>query len=172
MAGEIDPEGRKRRKLRLARRTGKYIVPGVNFLWSADGHCKLAHFGIEIYGAIDAYSRYIIWMHIGATANTSYGVMIDYLDTVLRTGFRPYVLRTDKGSETRMLADLHHALCEIDTPGIRIESTYCYGTSTSNTKIESWWQQLTRAVIHRWKVSKRNINEFQWMSAWPFWYHN
>ena len=153
MAGNLDPEGRKRRELRAARRIGKYIVPGVNYLWSADGHCKLEHWGIEIYGAIDAYSRYIVWLHIGASAKTAYGVMVGYLDVLLRTGSRPYLLRTDKGTETRMLANLHHAVCELDTPGIKIENTYCYGTSTSNTKIESWWQQLTRTVVHRWRVS-------------------
>lgn len=153
MAHELDPDGRQRKEARVERRTGKYITPGPNYLWAADGHCKLEHWGIEIYGAIDAFSRYIVWLHIGASAKTAYGVMVDYLDVVLTKGVRPWILRTDKGTETRMLANLHHSLVEQDHPGIPIEKTYCYGTSTSNTKIESWWQQLTRTIVHRWRVS-------------------
>jgi arginine repressor len=52
-----DPEGcHERRRSHKARR-GKTLIPGPDHIWSLDGHCKLEHYGIQIYGAIDAYSR-------------------------------------------------------------------------------------------------------------------
>ena len=35
-----------------------------------DGHDKLARFGIEIYGCVDAYSRKIIWFFVGSSNRT------------------------------------------------------------------------------------------------------
>jgi hypothetical protein len=48
------------------RKKGKYIVPGPDFVWCIDGYMKLELFGIEIYAAIDGYSRYIIWTYVGS----------------------------------------------------------------------------------------------------------
>jgi hypothetical protein len=54
-----DPTGTKTRKPEAKRkRRLEYIVPGPNFLWSIDGHDKLANYGIEIYAAIDACEFY------------------------------------------------------------------------------------------------------------------
>ena len=39
----------------------RYITPGPNFLWHVDGWDKLAHFGIFIHGAVDGFSRRILW---------------------------------------------------------------------------------------------------------------
>ncbi len=36
---------------------GSYHAHGPNFVWCVDGHHKLSMYGIEIYAAIDAYSR-------------------------------------------------------------------------------------------------------------------
>ena len=56
----IDEEGVQRRKAkRLLRR--RYCTPGPNFLWHVDGNDKLKPFGFAIHGAIDGYSRKILW---------------------------------------------------------------------------------------------------------------
>lgn len=56
---EIDPVGIIERPFGLQRTPrGLYQVPGVNFVWSVDGHHKLSDYGIEIYAGIDSYSRY------------------------------------------------------------------------------------------------------------------
>jgi hypothetical protein len=41
-------------------RLENYVTSGPNFLWCLDGHDKLAQYGIQIYAAVDAYSRKII----------------------------------------------------------------------------------------------------------------
>ena len=43
---------------------------------------KLQPYGIEVYAAIDAYSRYIIWIYVGISARTQVSVVRQYLDTV------------------------------------------------------------------------------------------
>jgi hypothetical protein len=57
-----DAEGSEARKPGIKRKKNlkKPVIPGPNHLWSIDGHDKFRNYGIEIYGAIDAYSRRII----------------------------------------------------------------------------------------------------------------
>lgn len=62
---ELDPDRVQRRKRDIYRGRGQYMVPGPNFVWSNDGHDKFSFWGIQIYAAIDAFSRYIIWCCIG-----------------------------------------------------------------------------------------------------------
>ena len=150
LAREIDPEGAERRRRAVNRRRGAYLVPGPNFIWSIDGHCKLERWGFEIYGCIDAYSRFIVFAHCGYTARTSYATMVLYLNAVRKYELSPMLIRSDKGVETLMLANLHHALAVRDWPGLPFQSCYCYGTSTSNQRIESWWGQWTRTKGHAW----------------------
>ena len=46
---------------RCTRKRQRYITPGPNFLWHVDGWNKLAHFDIFIHGAVDGFSRRILW---------------------------------------------------------------------------------------------------------------
>lgn len=55
---QLDPIGVMERTFNLfTSPRGNYRTPGPNFVWSIDGHLKLQMYGIEIYAAIDAYSR-------------------------------------------------------------------------------------------------------------------
>ena len=95
--------------LTYPRCRGEYIVPGPDYIWSIDRYCKLEYWGIEIYAAIDAYSRYIVWVYIGVTNRTGISVLRQYLDPVECEAV-PVVLRSDKGSETTMVAAAHHKI--------------------------------------------------------------
>ena len=53
-----------------------YIVPGPNFVWSIDGHCKLEFFDIEVYVDIDAYSQYITWIYVEIFNHTAISVLV------------------------------------------------------------------------------------------------
>jgi hypothetical protein len=57
-----DAEGSEARKPGIKRKRAlkRPVIPGPNHLWSIDGHDKFRNYGIEIYAAIDAYSRRII----------------------------------------------------------------------------------------------------------------
>ena len=71
----VFPDAVKRRRADLQRKRGEYIVPRPNWLWLVDSYLKLEPYGIEIYAAIDAYSRYIIWIYCGITARTGVSVV-------------------------------------------------------------------------------------------------
>jgi len=70
---KVDPEGVAARGHLIGkkREKTKFMVKGPNRLLSIDGHDKLSGFGFVIYGAIDAYSRYIIWCYVRISNRTA-----------------------------------------------------------------------------------------------------
>jgi len=151
---ELNPTGIQRRDRDAQRRKGEYIVPGPNWLWSIDGHMKLEPYGFEIYAAIDAYSRKVLWVYVGISGSTSVSVGNQYLNAVQDHGLHPKWIRSDVGKETYMIAFIHHMLSLASEPQIPFQKCYIYGTSTANQRIESWWQQMSRGLLFRWRVSK------------------
>ena len=64
----LDPEGVERRaRHRLTRRV--YVSAGPNHTWHVDGYDKIKPFGFAIHGAIDGYSRKILWLLVGPSNN-------------------------------------------------------------------------------------------------------
>ena len=51
------------------RQRRKYKTAGPNHLWHIDGYDKLKPFDFCIHGAIDGYSRHIMWIEVGSTNN-------------------------------------------------------------------------------------------------------
>jgi len=56
----VDPEGTA--LCRLKRR--RYINLGPDFAWHIDGYDKIKPFGFAVHGAIDGYSRKILWLQV------------------------------------------------------------------------------------------------------------
>jgi hypothetical protein len=100
---KLDPAGITRRLNDLQRHRGEYIVEGPNYLWSIDGYCKLEFWGIEIYAAVDAYSRYVVWSYVGVTGRTAVSVLRQYLDTLGEENIHPQIIRSDHGVETTLI---------------------------------------------------------------------
>ena len=96
---KIDPEGVAIRGKAFAtsRRRKEYFVKGPNRVFSIDGHDKLSRFDFEINGAIDAYSRYIVWCYIGISNRTAVSVNKQYLRLIRQTLYMPKLIRSDKG---------------------------------------------------------------------------
>lgn len=163
----FDPEGVASRLpgMRI-KRLENYITAGPDYLWCLDGHDKLAQFGIEIYAAVDAYSRKIIWLYCGLSNRTQLSVLNQYLQAVRARGSCPSYLRTDKGTETVMLADAHFSLYSEaywregqrlgwpeDSPlwtTLRIQDCYIYGPSTRNIRVEGLWNQQGLTQTRPW----------------------
>ncbi|CUS06634.1 unnamed protein product, partial [Tuber aestivum] len=95
---KVDPEGvaDRRKAFAISRRRKEYFVKGPNRVVSIDGHDKLSRFGFEIYGAIDAYSHYIIWCYIGISNRTAVSVNKQYLRLIRNTLHVPKLIRSDK----------------------------------------------------------------------------
>ena len=59
----LDPEGVENRKRHHLKRR-KYYARGPNWAWHIDGYDKLKPFGFCIHGAIDGFSRRIMWLDV------------------------------------------------------------------------------------------------------------
>jgi len=109
-------------------------------------------FGFQIYAAIDAYSRYITWIYVGTTAHTAVSVLKQYLDTIEELGIHPQRLRSDRGTETPMVADAHYQIALKLRTSVSLNDCFFFGTSVANQRIESWWGQITKGALYRWRV--------------------
>ncbi|OQN95138.1 hypothetical protein B0A48_18723 [Cryoendolithus antarcticus] len=144
------------RRQKAKRHRGKIIVPGPNYCLSMDGHCKLEKWGIQIYAAIDVYSRHIVWIYIGITGRSQVSVPTQYVAAAAHKGVIPFVIRSDRGAETTLAAAAHWALSKAartkpDGTPITLDDAFRHGTSKENVSIEMWWNQQTRSMLGRWR---------------------
>ena len=75
----------------------------VEYRWTL----KLSQYAIEIYAAIDAYTRYIPWIYVGVSATTAVSVAKMYLTALGIMKIQPQYLRSDRGSETALIMNAH-----------------------------------------------------------------
>ncbi|RPB03304.1 hypothetical protein L873DRAFT_1670864 [Choiromyces venosus 120613-1] len=136
----VDPEGVASRAEAFGtqRKRKEFTVKGPNQVLSIDGHDKLSRFGFEIYGAIDAYSQYIAWCYVGISNWTAVSVNKQYLRLLRTTLHMPRLIRSDKGTETVLLAASHVTLRRANHPSLKFSEIYCFGKSTKNQHIEAW----------------------------------
>ena len=156
IARELNPEGFNRRVSRHTIHRGAVVTPGPNYAWSLDGYCKLELVGIQIYAAVDVYSRHVMWAYVGISGRTAVSVLAQYLSTARDSSVIPLFLRTDRGVETPLAADAHYHLSSVSRPrddGEPLGFTDCFkfGTSKQNPRIETWWAQLSKSATHRWR---------------------
>lgn len=156
IAAEINPEPLEQRRRRARLHRSNIDVAGPNYAWSMDAHCKFEHFGIQIYAAIDVYSRFVTWIYVGITARTAISVLAQYIKTLAEDGMMPLKIRTDHGLETLEMARAHWEIsskkrCRDDGQPLQFEDCYRFGTSRANVRIESWWNQLTRTMLDKWR---------------------
>jgi hypothetical protein len=173
----LTPEGVTSRTPGLRKkRLENYITAGPDYLWCLDGHDKLAQYGIEIYVAVDAYSRKIIWFYVGNSNRTQLSVLRQYLLAIKARGLCPSFIRTDKGTETIMLADAHFSLFteaelaehwpDEEYDSLSVTDCYIYGPSTRNVRVEGLSRQqrytTTGSGRNCWAVGSGRIKEGQW----------
>ena len=138
----LDPEGvQLRSRHRLQRR--KYKTAGPNHIWHIDGYDKLKPFGFCIHGAIDGYSRRIMWIEVGSTNNDPFVIAQYYLDCVRQVGGIPKIIRADCGTENVNVAVLQRFFHNQD-------QSFLYGKSSCNQRIEAWWGMLKRGGMAWW----------------------
>jgi len=61
-------------------------------------------------------------------------------------------MRSDRGTETHMMANAHCQLHQTINPDAVWSDHYWYGTSTANQRIESWWRHMSKGQTIAWKV--------------------
>jgi len=143
----LDPRGvEQRRRNRLMRRI--YVNPGPNFLWHVDGYDKLKPFGICINGAIDGFSRLMVWLHAYSTNSNPKiiaGYFIAEVEKRMGTAAR---IRADLGTENVTMAEMQRFLRW--STDRHVSNCYIAGSSNHNQRIESWWGFLRTHHAQYW----------------------
>ena len=93
----------------------------------------MTRFGLNVHGAIDGFSRYILWLRVCRSNRDPLIVANFFVDWIIENNFVcPYVVRTDRGTENQFILGFQAALR--DQPG---EVSWMTGPSTSNQRIEA-----------------------------------
>ena len=146
---DIDPEGSERRRShRLQRRV--YRNPGPDFAWHIDGYDKLKPWGFPIHGAIDGYSRKILWLKLTRSNNSPDKIARFFLQTINRLGGCPVELITDLGTENGFAAAIQCFFRDNN-------DAHRYVPSPRNQRIESWWSQFSKQRSNWWRVFFRDL---------------
>ena len=94
----LDPECvEARSRHRLRRR--QYCAKGPNYLWHIDGYDKLKPFGFSIHGAIDGYSRRILWLEVSSSNNDPAIIAHFYYKCARLLRGTASIIRADRGTE-------------------------------------------------------------------------
>ncbi|XP_016336667.1 uncharacterized protein LOC107684819 [Sinocyclocheilus anshuiensis] len=153
LLGILDPDGvQMRRRNRLRRRM--YVNPGPNFIWHMDSYDKLKPFGICINGAIDGFSRMVIWLHAYSTNSDPKVIASYFINEVGQRMGTPARMRSDLGTENCYVEQMQKFL-RYDDHDEYAENCFIYGSSNHNQRIESWWAFMRKQHAQYW------INRFQ-----------
>ncbi|XP_071797832.1 uncharacterized protein [Asterias amurensis] len=145
----LDPDGvMSRKKRRLRRRV--YVNKGPHYLVHVDGYDKLKPYGFAIHGAIDGFSRRILWLEVGPTNNDPGVVAKYYVDYIQEIKGVPHIIRTDRGTENTLIEDIQIAFRYHDGDEHSGLKSFMYGKSTSNQRIERWWGSMRTGSMNYW----------------------
>ena len=146
---EIDPYGcEQRKKHRLSRRV--YKNDGPNYAWHIDGYDKLKPWGFPIHGAIDGFSRKVIWLNVTRSNNSPNNIASFYISTVQTYGGCPVELVNDLGTENGLAASMQ-CFFQNNTDAHR------YVPSPRNQRIESWWSHFSKSRSSWWREYFSNL---------------
>jgi hypothetical protein len=141
----LDSDGvESRSRHRLRRRL--YNAKGPNYLWHIDGYDKLKPFGFCIHGAIDGYSRCVLWLEVSSSNNDPEIVAKYYTDYVNAIGGTARIIRVDRGTENVNVEAMQQFFRRLSTDDFSGDKSFMYGRSTSNQRIESWWGNAAKGM--------------------------
>ncbi|XP_031146781.1 uncharacterized protein LOC116043901 isoform X1 [Sander lucioperca] len=133
----MDPIGvLARRRTAIARRV--YSVPHPNFIWHVDGNHKLIRWKLFVHGAIDGYSRMLMFLH--CSNNNRAETVRDLFTAAVGQFGRPLHIRTDHGGENVQIWEDMHAS--------RGEGSVLTGSSVHNQRIELFNRDLNKNCSH------------------------
>lgn len=107
-------------------------------------------FGFCIHGAIDGYSRRILWLEVGSSNNNPRIVGKYFLDCVVQVGGTPRICRGDAGTENVNIAAMQRFFRRNAADAFRGDKSFLYGKSVSNQRIEGWWAFLRKSESDWW----------------------
>ena len=128
-----------------------YSVAGPNSLWHIDGHHSLVNWGFVIHGAIDGFSRCIVYLH--CSTNNRSETVADLFEIATINFGCPSRVRTDKGGENVLV----WAMME-EWRGCN-RGSYLAGSSTHNQRIERLWRDVFCMVCNTFYYTFQAMEE-------------
>ena len=126
-----------------------YFARGPNWVWHIDGYDKLKPYGFSLHGAIDGFSRRIMWLHTLRSNKNPKEVCCLYLNTIRSTGV-PRKVVGDKGNKNVNIAASQRFFRRNENDSSAGYNSFRYGKSISNQRIEALWSQLRRSCTNWW----------------------
>lgn len=155
---EIDPAGVEERKRRsFQRRT--YLSPGPNFCWHLDGYDKLKPYGFSVHGAIDGFSRRIIWLTVQQSNKNPNTVSKYFLEAIKTASGCPTRLYSDMGTENGGIAAMQCYLRSDADDEYAGENAHRYVPSTQNQRIECHWSLYRKQRAGWWIDFFKDMHE-------------
>ena len=145
----LDPYGVSARSSRRLRRR-QYSTKGPNHIWHIDGYDKLKPFGFCVQGAIDGYSRRIMWLEVGPSNNDPPVIAQYFVDTIRQIGGTAKIIRGDGGTENVYVAAVQRFFRRDGDDSWAGDKSFLYGKSVANQRIEAWWGILRRGCSDWW----------------------
>jgi len=102
-----------------------------------------------------------MWLYCGITSRTAVSVLAQYVNTIASGRAIPQLIRSDRGAETTMAADAHYQLSQKTRESLDelpFGQCYKYGTSKENARVESWWGQMCKSSIGRWRDAFQQLS--------------
>ena len=163
----IDPAGVALRSRHCLQRR-KYGSQGPSFIIHVDGYDKLKPFGIAIHGAIERFSRRILWLKAGPSNNNPRIVTGYYVRYLMESGRIPRLVRCDGGSENTLI---QVALRSNHPDNMSGRKSFSVGRSTANQRIEMLWSFSKRHFTQYWRnIYKDMIDSGDFDKAiWYIW---
>jgi hypothetical protein len=145
----LDPEGVSLCSRHRLKRC-KYTARGPNYVWHLDGYDKLKLFGFCVHGAIDGFSRRIMWLEVDHTNNNPHMIASYFHDCIKQLGGVPWKCRSDAGTENVHVAAMQRFFRHNANDEFSGEKSFQYGRLTSNQRIECWWSYLKKSETNWW----------------------
>ena len=129
---------------------GPCILNAISLIFLLLGYDKLQPFGFPIHGAIDGYSRKILWLEVTRSNNDPAITAGFFLECIKEMSGCPLVLRTDNGSENGNMAAMQAYFRRDENDEHSGQKDHRYGSSPSNQRIEAWWSFLKKGKTTWW----------------------
>ena len=112
-------------------------------MFNSLGYDKSKPYGFPIHGAIDGYSRKILWLELTKSNNKPENVAKFYIGC-------PLLLRTDCGTENGVMTGMQCYFRQDGEDTFAGKKGHRYGSSPANQRIEAWWTHFWRGRVGWW----------------------
>ncbi|XP_046861247.1 uncharacterized protein LOC124454484 [Xenia sp. Carnegie-2017] len=141
---------RRRFHVHVSRKKVALIMKEIDPQGVQQSYEKLKPYGFPIHGAIDGYSRRVIWLEEVKSNNDPKVPANLFLKSVKENLGCPLLLWSDCGTENGLAASMQCYFRDNGTDDLAGENAHRYGSSHANQRIENWWSYFRRSRSNWW----------------------